>query len=105
MLNSNFPLTGYYRIQYDENNWAQITNHLLTSVENINAIDPLNRAQLIDDAFTFAKYGQLNYSVALELSTYLNMEKDYIPITAYLDQIRGLNNLLAGSGIYESWKV
>lgn len=39
----------------------------------------MNRAQLIDDSFNLARAGMLDYNVALNLSTYLQAEDDYIP--------------------------
>lgn len=44
-----------------------------------NEIHVLNRAQLIDDAFNLARAGVLNYSMPLNLISYLEKENDVIP--------------------------
>lgn len=42
-------------------------------------IHVLNRAQLIDDAFTLARAGKLDYSIPLHLTKYLTKENNTIP--------------------------
>jgi len=69
-------LAGFYRVNYDLNNWQQLIKQLNESNTNIHV---LNRAQLIDDSFNLARAGMLHYSVALNLSTYLMKEDDEIP--------------------------
>lgn len=44
-----------------------------------DTIHVLNRVQLLDDAFQLARAGQLSYSVALDLSKYLDHEEDPLP--------------------------
>ncbi|XP_060860635.1 glutamyl aminopeptidase-like [Metopolophium dirhodum] len=72
----NLQSTGFYRVNYDLNNWQQLIKQLNESNTNIHV---LNRAQLIDDSFNLARAGMLHYSVALNLSTYLMKEDDEIP--------------------------
>ncbi|VVC40908.1 Hypothetical protein CINCED_3A014501 [Cinara cedri] len=72
----NIQSTGFYRVNYDADNWDSLTRQLNNNPADIHV---LNRAQLIDDSFALAKAGQLNYSVALSLSNYLKNETDAIP--------------------------
>jgi len=69
-------IIGYYRTNYDVKNWQQIAKYL--KYENFTKIPVVNRAQLIDDAFHFLMKEQLNLSLFLELSEYLQRETDYI---------------------------
>nr|CAD7575715.1 unnamed protein product [Timema californicum] len=92
----NIQQTGFYRVNYDAQNWALLTNYL--NSESFTNIHVLNRAQLLDDAFNLARAGVLNYGTALSLTKYLSRETDYIPwysaLTGftYLDRrIRGLS--------------
>lgn len=74
--------TGFYRVNYDNDNWRQLVLQLNTTHREIHV---LNRAQLIDDSFNLARAGLLDYAIALDLSTYLNNEDDYIPWYAAMD--------------------
>ena len=86
----NVKETGYYRVNYDNDNWQALTQALY---DNHLDIDRLNRAQLIDDSFALARAGELEYTFPMRLSAYLISERDYIPIKAgfnsyeYLDLI------------------
>lgn len=72
----NVNQTGFYRVNYDSNNWLLLTKQL---VQDLNKIPRLNRAQLLDDVFSLARAGVVNYSVAMRLSSYLYKELDYMP--------------------------
>uniref|UniRef100_A0A2S2PB91 glutamyl aminopeptidase n=2 Tax=Schizaphis graminum TaxID=13262 RepID=A0A2S2PB91_SCHGA len=72
----NLQWTGFYRVNYDLNNWQQLIKQLNESNTNIHV---LNRVQLIDDSFNLARAGMLNYTIPLNLSTYLTKEDDEIP--------------------------
>lgn len=67
---------GFYRVNYDQENWERLVHLLNVSHGTIHV---LNRAQLLDDSFNLARAGLLNYSSALDLSTYLKNEDDVIP--------------------------
>ncbi|VVC40906.1 Hypothetical protein CINCED_3A003082 [Cinara cedri] len=72
----NLQSSGFYRVNYDSDNWKHIVQQLNVSYE---AIPVLNRAQLIDDSFNLARASMLEYSTALDLSMYLKNEEDQIP--------------------------
>ncbi|XP_050432825.1 uncharacterized protein LOC126840878 [Adelges cooleyi] len=72
----NIQSSGFYRVNYDADNWLALIKQLNDSPK---AIHVLNRAQLIDDSFNLAIAGKLNFSVPLTLSTYLEKEDDIIP--------------------------
>ena len=71
----NYEAKGYYRVDYDEENWKALT-HSLKTTKNINR---LNRAQLIDDVMNLARSSHVSYEVALDLLLYLRQENDYVP--------------------------
>ncbi|XP_029172398.1 aminopeptidase N-like, partial [Nylanderia fulva] len=72
----NMQQIGYYRVNYDDENWRRITNYL-NSVNYMN-IHVLNRAQIIDDTFHLMIAGQLNSSIFWNITFYLHQEEDYI---------------------------
>lgn len=95
--------TGLYRVNYDPLTWSLITKHLTSPF--YRDIHVLNRAQLLDDAFSLSRAGLLNYTTALELSTYLTEEIHLIPWLSYSDIISFINRQLLGTDIYNSFKV
>ncbi|XP_051978901.1 aminopeptidase N-like isoform X2 [Xyrauchen texanus] len=81
---ANINVVGYYRVNYDDENWERLLNALQTSKENILVI---NRAQIIDDAFNLAKAGIVPTTLALRTTKYLHSETEYMPWEAALDNL------------------
>lgn len=67
---------GFYRVNYEEPTWNRIATDLLSNNTRFSSAD---RASFIDDAFALARAGLLDYKVALNLTKYLEMEKDFLP--------------------------
>ncbi|XP_057334296.1 aminopeptidase N-like [Microplitis mediator] len=84
----NIQHFGTYHINYDEKNWKLIINYLKT--DNYSKIHLFNRIQLINDAFTFASQGFLDYSIPFELAKYLTRETEFAPWAAFLHHIEQL---------------
>ncbi|KAF2899347.1 hypothetical protein ILUMI_06828, partial [Ignelater luminosus] len=98
----NKQFSGYYRVMYDLENW----NRLITFLKSpkFQAMHVLNRAQLINDAFDFAKRGSLNYTIPLDLSTYLSRERHYVAFASFFNAIELLNRCLSTSKVYPTFK-
>ncbi|KAG5311064.1 APM1 Aminopeptidase, partial [Acromyrmex insinuator] len=89
----NIEQAGYYRVNYEADNWRNIANYLYNNYKKIHV---LNRAQMIDDAFYFLIRGQFELSVFFELANYLQRETDYVawfPMFKALEYINLLNNI------------
>ncbi|XP_063230526.1 uncharacterized protein LOC134535382 [Bacillus rossius redtenbacheri] len=91
----NLQETGYYRVNYDLANWRLITEQL--SGDQWHAIPPVSRAQLLDDGLNLARAGLLDYEVALNLTTYLSRETDYVPWYSALTAFTFLDARLRGA--------
>ncbi|RZF34615.1 hypothetical protein LSTR_LSTR008640 [Laodelphax striatellus] len=91
----NIQLAGYYRVNYDPHTWNLLIDDMVNC--EFPDIHPLNRAQLLDDAFTLASAGYLNYATALNLSRYLAHETDIIPWTTAFDVFKTLEAKLIGT--------
>ncbi|XP_056110997.1 alanyl (membrane) aminopeptidase-like b [Rhinichthys klamathensis goyatoka] len=73
---ANINCTGFYRVNYDEENW----NKLQMQLEKNHHIIPLiNRGQLIDDAFNLARAHRLDVNIPLNLTKFLVNDTEYIP--------------------------
>ncbi|MPC23578.1 Aminopeptidase N [Portunus trituberculatus] len=93
----NLQQTGYYRVNYDEHNWNLLIQQLLA---DHRAIATVNRAQIIDDALDLARAGRLPYNTALEVTTYLPKEEDYVPWAAAFENIAFLTDMLKDTAAY-----
>lgn len=87
-------ILGFYRVNYDANNWEFIRNYLWTG--NFTAIPVINRAQLIDDSFNLARSGRLNHSIALDIGSYITNETEYVPIRTFTKALSHLDRLFTG---------
>ncbi|XP_029166498.1 aminopeptidase N-like isoform X2 [Nylanderia fulva] len=91
---------GYYRVNYDLENWRRIARYLHS--ENYTNIHVLNRAQLIDDAFHFMMEEKLDFSTFWYLASYLpRREKDYIAWYPMIKAFEYLSNFFAFMNVDE----
>uniref|UniRef100_A0A672YRJ4 Aminopeptidase n=1 Tax=Sphaeramia orbicularis TaxID=375764 RepID=A0A672YRJ4_9TELE len=82
---ANTNVSGYFRVNYDLENWDRLLSLLNT---NHKALSVINRAQIIDDAFNLARAKIINTTLALRTTKYLSNERDYIP---WESALRNLN--------------
>ncbi|NXN79471.1 AMPE aminopeptidase, partial [Bombycilla garrulus] len=83
---------GFFRVNYDSQNWATLSRLLLQNhTLNFSAAD---RAGILDDAFSLARPGLVNYTVPLELTQYLRNETDYLPWNRAISSVTYLANML-----------
>lgn len=94
---------GYYRVNYETNNW-NLLSAVLNS-PNFNEIHVVNRAQLIEDSLSLAADGYLTYDIAFKILNYLERETDYIPWRAAVTNLDKIDYLLKGRGIYENYRT
>ena len=96
-------IAAFYRVLYNEQNYKLLTDYLKS--EDHIKIHPINKAQLLDDSLNLARAGVLKYSIALDLTTYLERETDFIPWVSYFRALTFLNSRLTGTEAYENFKV
>ncbi|XP_010007436.1 PREDICTED: glutamyl aminopeptidase [Nestor notabilis] len=82
---------GFYRVNYDSQNWASLSTLLVSNHKDFSAAD---RAGILDDVFSLARSGLVNYSVPLELTKYLINETDYLPWHRVISSVTYLTNML-----------
>lgn len=93
----NVDQMGYYRINYDSQNWQMIGQQLMT---NHTAISAINRAQIMDDSLNLAEAGQLDYETALNLTRYLEHETDYVPWDSALSSLGYISSMMSRTSAY-----
>uniref|UniRef100_A0A9L0JUA4 Aminopeptidase n=1 Tax=Equus asinus TaxID=9793 RepID=A0A9L0JUA4_EQUAS len=82
----NLNVTGYYQVNYDEDNWRKIQTQLQTDL-SVGAIPVINRAQVIYDAFNLASAQKVPVTLALNNTLFLSGETEYIPWQAALSSL------------------
>ncbi|NXY50682.1 AMPN Aminopeptidase, partial [Ceuthmochares aereus] len=81
----NLNVSGYFRVNYNQENWNQLLNQLST---NHQVIPVINRAQIIDDAFNLARAKYVNVTLALSTTRFLSNEIEYMPWAAALNNLQ-----------------
>ncbi|XP_032687739.1 thyrotropin-releasing hormone-degrading ectoenzyme-like [Odontomachus brunneus] len=72
----NAEQTGFYRVNYDNRNWLLIWSYLQKN--NFSHIPPINRAQLLNDAYYFTITSQLDPYIFTNITKYLTLDTDFV---------------------------
>lgn len=99
----NRQAIGYYRIQYDDQNYKLITSELVDG--DYTKIDLRCRSQIIDDAFELANSGFISYEIVLNLAQYLRRESSYVPWATALRKLSHVGRLLADGRYHRHFEV
>ncbi|KAL5019590.1 hypothetical protein ScPMuIL_002482 [Solemya velum] len=99
---ANIQQYGYYRVNYDTNNWRQLIRQLL---DNHTVIPTKNRAQIVNDAWSLARAGKLNMTIALDSTTYLFKEREYVPWVAAMNQLAFVETMLQRSEVFGGFSL
>lgn len=81
----NVQQAGYYRVNYDERGWNNLTVAL--KADNFSGIPEINRAQIVDDSLNLARAGYISYDLALTVTEYLMTEENHLPWRAFFTAI------------------
>ena len=100
----NIQHSGFYRVNYDDENWKLLINQLDTDYQQI---DEINRAALIDDANNLAKAEITNPTIFLDLVKHLEKETSQIPWAAAFDGLNYIGNIIfsCNNWTYSAYKV
>ncbi|KAI4459362.1 protease m1 zinc metalloprotease [Holotrichia oblita] len=94
----NYNQVGYYRVNYETNDWERLTQHIAT-------LSIADRAHLLEEVFRLAHSNDITYAVALNLSKYMKDETDFIPWNVMSTMMHELNIYLATSSVYPDFKI
>lgn len=101
-LKLNRDQVGFYRVNYDTDDWTRLSDALLSNASQFSISD---RGHLLNDAFSLAAASTIKYDVALNLTKYLNSEAEFVPWSAALSGLGGLRNNLYSSKSYSLFLV
>ncbi|XP_041356218.1 aminopeptidase N-like [Gigantopelta aegis] len=100
-LVGNVMQYGYYRVNYDSSNWRALLKQLNTDHEKIH---PLNRAQIINDAWNLAGAGMLPMETAFQTVDYLHKEMNYFARIAAVNQLEHVQTMLMKTSLYGNFQ-
>ncbi|XP_041651313.1 alanyl (membrane) aminopeptidase a [Cheilinus undulatus] len=99
---ANVNCAGYYRVNYNQENWER----LLTQLEgNKDRIPLINRGQLIDDAFNLARAKLVDVTLALNSTRFLRNETEYIPWESAVRNLQYFVLMFDRSEVYGSMQM
>ncbi|EDV28937.1 uncharacterized protein TRIADDRAFT_18529 [Trichoplax adhaerens] len=90
-IKGNLNQSGYYRVNYDAQNWRELEKQLSQKHTELNELD---RFGLLDDSLALSKTGLLAARTFLSLTWYMDKERNYLPVKAALDGIFYIHSLL-----------
>lgn len=88
----NINRYGYLIPSYDSINWEALINFMQNG--DLTKLTPVDRALLIENAFTSAEAGRLHYPSFLELLRYASREVEYFPIQTLIKTTNRLRSHL-----------
>ncbi|XP_059047382.1 glutamyl aminopeptidase-like [Achroia grisella] len=89
---------GYYRVNYTDAMWQKLVNLLQSKSSQLTISD---RAHLLNDAFALAEASAVSYGLALNLTSYLVVEDDYVPWATASHIFSALRSRLLNTLAYE----
>lgn len=92
---------GYYRVKYDESMWKKLNDALEA---DINSMSVLDRAHLLNDAFSLAEGQEVPYATALTMTKYLKAEEHFVPWDVASSKLNGIRSLLYNTGLNSKFK-
>ena len=95
LIKFNADQTGLFIVNYPTNDWKQWSKELNDQKSKVRQqLSPLDRSELINDAFYLARSGRLDYELALNLSKYLRYDDSLIPWTTAQTMLSYIKNLI-----------
>lgn len=91
----NMNETGFYRVNYPEFMWKRLSKELSSDTNKLSIAD---RSNLLDDAFNLARAGHLGYDIALDMTLYLEKEKEYLPWESSASDLSYISDMLEFTG-------
>lgn len=97
----NYNQVGYYRVNYEQDMWKSLIDALIANPESMTTLD---RAHLLNDAFSLAEARELKFEVALDMTRFLAREESFIPWEAAAGKIKSIKNLLFYTPVYSQFR-
>ncbi|ODM91062.1 Aminopeptidase Q [Orchesella cincta] len=97
----NYNATGYYRVFYEDSLLNLIQQQL---EKDPSLINPLSKAQLLDDYFVFAEKNDGDIQTALNLTKYLYQETEYVVWRTVLNHFGQFDRRFSSHSAYSAFQ-
>ncbi|XP_015116430.1 glutamyl aminopeptidase isoform X1 [Diachasma alloeum] len=97
----NHDQVGYYRVNYDIQEWNSFVEVLQSHHKRLSISD---RTSLIEDAFSLAHACQLDYTIALSMTSYLEKEQSATPWRVAAAKLKDIDKLLASTDVLPKYR-
>ncbi|XP_071825548.1 aminopeptidase Ey-like isoform X2 [Apostichopus japonicus] len=101
-IKGNVNQSGFYRVNYNADNWKALTTVLLT---DHGKMQPADRASIIDDAFHLFRAQKVDLEVPFEMIDYLKHERHYVPFVTTLDNLIYIRGVLQFHKLYDNFTI
>ncbi|CAB3258598.1 unnamed protein product [Arctia plantaginis] len=98
----NPDMIGLYRVNYDARNWELLSRALRGA--RAGAVPLLGRVQLMADVFALAWTNYIDYSTAFGMASYLQRERDFLPLSTALRGLAKIENVLKRTPDYGAFQ-
>ncbi|XP_060803817.1 glutamyl aminopeptidase isoform X1 [Amyelois transitella] len=102
-LKINNNQVGYYRVNYTEDMWQNLIKQLKEKTNRQLTIS--DRAHLLNEVFALAEARVVPYNLALDLTTYLSEERDYVPWDTATNIFSDLSKKLRNTTAYDDLMI
>lgn len=92
---------GYYRVNYDTTEWENLIYLLKYYHKRLSVSD---RAHLLEEVFSLASAGELDYGIAMNMTTYLPRENHVIPWTVASKNLLAIDQFLSSTNLSTVFK-
>lgn len=92
---------GYYRVNYEVSEWENLINLLKSDYEILSVSD---RTHLLEDSFSLASTGELDFGIAMDMTAYLPQEHHVIPWSVASKNLMAIDELLSPTNLSTTFK-
>nr|XP_002730532.1 PREDICTED: aminopeptidase N-like [Saccoglossus kowalevskii] len=93
---------GFYRVNYDDDNWGRLANQLK---HDYTVIPIRSRTSIMDDAFKISQPGHTDHVNALRLTEYMDKEFEYVPWDSVIGNIEFTRSMLMRTAEYGMFEI
>ncbi|KAG7213582.1 hypothetical protein KM043_002837 [Ampulex compressa] len=98
----NADQVGYYRVNYEADVWDTLNNLLRHYHKRLSVSD---RTHLLEDAFSMAAAGEVEYEVAMNMTAYLPQENHPVPWTVAASKLKNIDVFLSSTNFSMKFKT